>query len=412
MLAEAQSEMLAYGDPLYDGKSSQGALLLQIITRFSSNYRDAIDGKLTDLSINELYGGARINYIFNEVFSKCLNDINPTDGLTANDIRTAIRNATGPKAALFVPEVSFELLVKGQVSRLEEPSIQCVELVYDELQRIVSQLETQELLRFANLRSQVVETVNSLLNRYKTPTKEMIMNLIRIELAFINTNHPDFVGGDGAITTILEKIAKQDQPQPQPAAVPVTEPNRRGSVAPAVPAKTTAPAVSSASSPSNDQGFFNLFFGKQQGSLTAPTASQSSFQGSSMGKKGLTSEKLSQVPATIKPINKPTDKENFETELIKHLLVSYFDIVRKNVKDSVPKSIMHFLVNCSKEHIQNELVACLYKEELFESLLEESSVIAQRRAQCKAMMDVLRKAHEILNEVRAVSYTHLTLPTT
>lgn len=68
--------------------------MLQIITRFCSSYRDAIDGKLTELSINELYGGARINYIFNEVFGKCLDYINPTEGLTANDIRTAIRNAT------------------------------------------------------------------------------------------------------------------------------------------------------------------------------------------------------------------------------------------------------------------------------------------------------------------------------
>ena len=68
--------------------------MLQIITRFSANYRDAIDGKLTDLSVNELYGGARINYIFNEIFARCLDLINPTEGLTGNDIRTAIRNAT------------------------------------------------------------------------------------------------------------------------------------------------------------------------------------------------------------------------------------------------------------------------------------------------------------------------------
>ena len=68
--------------------------MLQIITRFCASYRDAIDGKLTELSVNELYGGARINYIFNEIYARCLNDISPTDGLTVNDIRTAIRNAT------------------------------------------------------------------------------------------------------------------------------------------------------------------------------------------------------------------------------------------------------------------------------------------------------------------------------
>lgn len=36
-----------------------------------------------------------------------------------------------------MPEVSFELLVKKQVKRLEEPSLRCVELVHEEMQRII-----------------------------------------------------------------------------------------------------------------------------------------------------------------------------------------------------------------------------------------------------------------------------------
>jgi hypothetical protein len=57
-------------------------------------------------------------------------------------------------------------------------------------------------------------------------------------------------------------------------------------------------------------------------------------------------------------------------------------------------------VNRSKEAIQNELVASLYKEDLFEELLEESSLVAQRRDACKSLIAVLKKANEILNEVR------------
>ena len=33
--------------------------------------------------------------------------------------------------------MSFELLVKRQMKRLEEPSLRCVELVHEELQRII-----------------------------------------------------------------------------------------------------------------------------------------------------------------------------------------------------------------------------------------------------------------------------------
>lgn len=108
-------------------------------------------------------GGARICYIFHETFGRTLESVDPLGGLTTIDVLTAIRNATvgfcsflkcflwltssgnlrsrsvrqGPRPALFVPEVSFELLVKRQVKRLEEPSLRCVELVHEEMQRII-----------------------------------------------------------------------------------------------------------------------------------------------------------------------------------------------------------------------------------------------------------------------------------
>ena len=96
-------------------------------------------------------GGARICYIFHETFGRALDSISPLTGLTTMDILTAIRNATGPRPALFVPEVSFELLVKRQIRRLEEPSIRCIELVHEEMQRIIQHCGNevqQEMLRF------------------------------------------------------------------------------------------------------------------------------------------------------------------------------------------------------------------------------------------------------------------------
>ena len=44
------------------------------------------------------------------------------------------------------------------------------------------------------------------------------------------------------------------------------------------------------------------------------------------------------------------------------LIKSYFLIVRKNIQDSVPKAIMHFLVNYVQDNLQSELVSHLYKQ--------------------------------------------------
>ena len=74
------------------------------------------------------------------VFGKTMKSLDPFDGLDDDDIRTAIANANGPRPSLFVPEISFDLLVRKQIARLEQPGLQCVDLAFDEMQRMVSVL--------------------------------------------------------------------------------------------------------------------------------------------------------------------------------------------------------------------------------------------------------------------------------
>lgn len=75
--------------------------------------------------------------------------------------------------------------------------------------------------------------------------------------------------------------------------------------------------------------------------------------------------------------------------------------------DSVPKSVMFFLVNSSKESIQNELVKSLYKDELLDELLEENPLIASKRKACKEMLDALNQANDVLMEVREFNPVNL-----
>ena len=51
-----------------------------------------------------------------------------------------------------------------------------------------------------------------------------------------------------------------------------------------------------------------------------------------------------------------------ETRVIQNLIQSYFDLVKKNIADLVPKTVMAFLVNESRKIAQSELVECIYKQ--------------------------------------------------
>lgn len=113
------------------------------MTQFARDFVASIEGTSLEISTKELSGGARIYYIFNEVFGHALDSLDPTYNLSSSDVRTAIRNSTGPRPSLFVPEVAFDLLVKPQIKLLEAPSLRCVELVYEELVKICHNCTSQ-----------------------------------------------------------------------------------------------------------------------------------------------------------------------------------------------------------------------------------------------------------------------------
>ena len=90
-------------------------------------------------------------------------------------------NDTRPAPAILShPRESFDLLVRRQITRLEQPGLQCIDLVFDELQRMASQCETTELTRFPELRDRVLDVVNQLLRKCVAPTQNMISNLIKM----------------------------------------------------------------------------------------------------------------------------------------------------------------------------------------------------------------------------------------
>jgi dynamin 1-like protein len=203
LMGQTQQELASYGDVAFTGKEHRGSLILQLMTRFASSFISSIDGTSSEISTKELCGGARIYYIFNSVFGNSLETIDPTTNLSALDIRTAIRNSTGPRPSLFVPEMAFDLLVKPQIKLLEIPSQRCVELVYEELIKICHTCGSTELSRYPRLQGKLIEVVSDLLRERLGPSSQYVESLISIQRAYINTNHPNFLGAAAAMSSVI-----------------------------------------------------------------------------------------------------------------------------------------------------------------------------------------------------------------
>lgn len=70
-LASARAELANFGDQRLEGGNNMGALVLQLIHKFCTNYCEAIDGTSAQVQdaarhSGELLGGAKINHIFRE----------------------------------------------------------------------------------------------------------------------------------------------------------------------------------------------------------------------------------------------------------------------------------------------------------------------------------------------------------
>lgn len=504
LMGQTQQELASYGDMQFSGKEHRGSLILQQMTRFASSFTSSIDGTSSDISTKELSGGARIYYIFNSVFGNSLESIDPTSNLTALDIRTAIRNSTGPRPSLFVPEMAFDLLVKPQIKLLEIPSQRCVELVYEELIKICHTCGSTELSRFPRLQARLIETVSDLLRERLGPTSNYVESLISIQRAYINTNHPNFLGAAAAMSNVVsakqererKRLIQEERDRREQRRLKEAGPDgevdddnastvgneKQGKTSKQVSKATRSlsPSVREHSgslnsamnglgsargiSPSrlHSQGlnnardsFLNYFFGKdgissytnppppggssnigaginsgrQQHQIgqssdsvfppsirreeRLPARTPGSLYDDDYDKKGLAAHFVRSsciLPSTHQnqalttpqgESNEPalTDREVMETELIRALISSYFNIVRESIADQVPKAVMHLLVNHCKDVVQNRLVTELYKESLFEELLYEDDNVKKDREKCEKLLDTYREAAKIIGEV-------------
>ncbi|EFC48946.1 dynamin [Naegleria gruberi] len=373
LLTQCQQRMKEYGSgPISD--DSPGALLLQLLTDYTTEYIDSIDGRNTEIiKMNELFGGALINNIFVSKYYPQLSELEACENLTDFDIKTAIKNAKGSKTSLFVPEAAFEILVRRQVKLLEDPSIQCVDRVFEELMNIEDFCE-KKLIRFPNLKERVKEFIIQLWKGYTIELKEFIRNMIRIELAYINTNHPDFMGSSKNVFSLMmpnknrvNRVQSGDHLQQQQQQQHQMRPNMHQ-----IRSQNPMPSE-------DDMYDYNPNQGNTRSGLQPPVNSMG-LMGGSLG-----------------------ERENQEVEVIRALLTAYFDnVVRKKLADQVPKSIMAFLVIKTKSNLQSELIKELYKPELFETLLKENDAIAQKRKQTQKMLKALTKAQNAINEIKGI----------
>lgn len=109
------------------------------------------------------------------------------------EISFAIRNIHGIRVGLFTPDMAFEAITKRQIGQLKEPVLKCIDLVVVELSNVVRNC-AEKMNRYPRLREETERIITSHIRNCEQKCKEQLVLMIDYELAYMNTNHEDFIG--------------------------------------------------------------------------------------------------------------------------------------------------------------------------------------------------------------------------
>ncbi|XP_061888376.1 dynamin-2-like isoform X5 [Entelurus aequoreus] len=433
-LLSLEKEVEEYKNFRPDDPTRKTKALLQMVQQFGVDFEKCIEGSGDQVDTSNLSGGAKINRIFHERFPFELVKMEFDEKELRKEISYAIKNIHGVRTGLFTPDMAFEAIVKKQIIKLKEPCLKCIDMVIQELINTVRQC-TNKLGSYPRLREETERIVTTYIRERDSKTKDQVLLLIDIELSYINTNHEDFIGFANAQQRTAANATKK--------RVMPNQVIRRGWLTINISIMKggskdywfvlTAESLSWYKDEEEkekkymlpldnlklrdvEKGFMsskhvfaifnteqrNVYKDLRQIELACDTQEDVDSWKASFLRAGVYPEK--DQPENEDAMN-PSDTVSMDPQLerqvetIRNLVDSYISIVNKSIRDLMPKTIMHLMINSAKDFIHSELLAYLYSAGDQSSLMEESAEQAQRRDEMLRMYHALKESLVIIGDI-------------
>uniref|UniRef100_A0A7N6FLE6 Dynamin-2 n=1 Tax=Anabas testudineus TaxID=64144 RepID=A0A7N6FLE6_ANATE len=421
-LLSLEKEVEEYKNFRPDDPTRKTKALLQMVQQFGVDFEKCIEGSGDQVDTSNLSGGAKINRIFHERFPFELVKMEFDEKELRKEISYAIKNIHGVRTGLFTPDMAFEAIVKKQIIKLKDPCLKCVDLVVTELVTLIRKC-TEKLGSYPRLREETERIVTTYVRERDSKTKDQVLLLIDIELSYINTNHEDFIGfanplhlhlvirrgwltinisimkggsKDYWFVLTAESLSwyKDEEEKEKKYMLPLDNLKLRDVEKGFMSSKHGFAIFNTEQR--------NVYKDLRQIELACDTQEDVDSWKASFLRAGVYPEK--DQPENEDGIT-PSDTVSMDPQLerqvetIRNLVDSYIGIVNKSIRDLMPKTIMHLMINSAKDFIHSELLAYLYSAGDQGSLMEESAEQAQRRDEMLRMYHALKEALVIIGDI-------------
>uniref|UniRef100_A0A8C4Z361 Interferon-induced GTP-binding protein Mx n=2 Tax=Gadus morhua TaxID=8049 RepID=A0A8C4Z361_GADMO len=444
-LLSIEKEVEEYKNFRPDDPSRKTKALLQMVQQFSVDFEKRIEGSGDQIDTYELSGGAKINRVFHERFPFDLVKLECDEKTLRKEISYAIKNIHGIRTGLFTPDMAFETIVKRQIAQIKEPCQKCVDMVISELVNTVRQC-TLKLAQYPMLREEMERIVTQHIRDRESRTKDQVMLLIDIELSYMNTNHEDFIGFANAqqksnqankkkaagnqvirkgwltinnigimkggakdywfvLTAETLSWYKDDEEKEKKYMLTVDNLKLKDIEKSFMSSKHIFALFNTEQR--------NVYKDYRQLELASESAEEvdswkaSFLRAGVYPERNVDKEKVSLVDESNSDgqIHSMDPQLERQVEIVRNLVESYMAIIHRTVRDLIPKTIMHLMVNNTKEYINADLLAQLYSCGDQNSLMEESQEQAQHRDEMLRMYHALREALHIIGDISTSTIT-------
>ncbi|XP_077534378.1 dynamin-1 shibire isoform X4 [Haemaphysalis longicornis] len=447
-LISMEKEVEEYKNFRPDDPSRKTKAMLQMIQQLQTDFERNIEGSgSAAINTSELSGGARINRLFHERFPFEIVKMEFDEKELRKEIAFAIRNTHGIRVGLFTPDMAFEAIVKKQIAKLKEPSIKCVDLVVAELGNVIRRC-AEKMSRYPRLREETERIITSHVREREQTAKHQISLLVEVELAYMNTNHEDFIGftnaqqtadvssagkrklGNQSVFAVIRKgwmcihnlgimkggsrdywfvltsesisWYKDEEEKDKKYMLPLDGLKIKDIEAGFMSRRNTFALF-------NPDQRRNVYKDYKQLELSCESQEEVDSWKASFLRAGVYPERAQSAagdgeggtdgggPEGSGSSMDPQLERQVET--IRNLVDSYMRIITKTFRDLVPKIIMHLTINDTKEFIYSELLAALYASGDQTQLMEESPEEAQKRDEMLRMYHACKEALRIIGDV-------------
>ncbi|CRH00325.1 dynamin-like protein, putative [Plasmodium relictum] len=372
---EINDKMRLINDKLYElgnnvpiDATKKTQILWSMISDYCEIFKNTLKGKYDKrlqvfIENNDIICGLKVRSIFNEFLDDYVGK-NVTSELTDNDIDDAICLHEGDSLPGFPSPDTFEFLILPHLKKINAPVLDCLDKVSQTLEILSQKIANRVLNRFPKLSEQVLELSQNILLREKENTQNILENFIEAETNYLFTNDVSYLIEHGSIINATEEDQNENvnqnyNQQKQQSNMPN----------------------------SNVDNVQNKYFPNMMNDQEYITGKAAKFVNSA--------QKSVMNIWNAKEKKKTRYNSQFIQE-IRRRLDCYFNIVLRNVRDSVPKIIGYFLIRKLQEKMQFELYSDLNSEQKLYELLNEPPNVVKEREVLNKQLEILKKANQVL----------------